>query len=413
MSKRGPLSGITVLDMSRVLAGPYCTMILADLGARVIKVEKPGTGDDSRAFGPFIGKESAYFMCFNRGKESIVLDLKAPRDREIFGRLLDEADVLVENFRPGVMDRLGYGADRLRNTHPRLIYSSISGFGATGPYSQRAAYDMVVQAMGGVMSLTGWPDGQPSRVGTSIGDLGAALFAAIGIVSALYSRITNAQGTRVDVGMLDCQAALIETAIARYDIEGKVPNRTGDRHASLAPFETFAAADGRFVIAAGNDNLFLAMADALGAPELSADARFLSNDNRVAHREELCQGIDAITRTQGVEHWLRVLGEAGVPCAPINTVDQLLTHEQLLARNMIIKVRGRAGELRTAGNPIKMSAFPDPDPQVPRRAPTLSEDREAILHEFWPNSPVGTGAAAGSAVAADAEIGTVPDRLLA
>ena len=413
MSKRGPLSGITVLDMSRVLAGPYCTMILADLGARVIKVEKPGTGDDSRAFGPFIGKESAYFMCFNRGKESIVLDLKAPRDREVFAKLLDEADVLVENFRPGVMDRLGYGADRLRRTHPRLVYSSISGFGGTGPYSQRAAYDMVVQAMGGVMSLTGWPDGQPSRVGTSIGDLGAALFAAIGIVSALFSRTSNAQGTRVDVGMLDCQAALIETAIARYDIEGKVPNRTGDRHASLAPFETFAAADGRFVIAAGNDNLFLAMADALGAPELCVDARFLSNDNRVAHREALCRAIDDITHTQGVEHWLRVLDEAGVPCAPINTIDKLLTHEQLLARSMIIKVRGRAGELRTAGSPIKMSAFPDPDPQVPRRAPTLNEDREAIFHEFMPTVPALVPAAATTAIAADVDLGVVPDRLLA
>ena len=413
MSKRGPLSGITVLDMSRVLAGPYCTMILADLGARVIKVEKPGTGDDSRAFGPFIGKESAYFMCFNRGKESIVLDLKAPRDREVFAKLLDEADVLVENFRPGVMDRLGYGAERLRRTHPRLVYSSISGFGGTGPYSEHAAYDMVVQAMGGVMSLTGWPDGQPSRVGTSIGDLGAALFAAIGIVSALYSRTTNAQGTRVDVGMLDCQAALIETAIARYDVEGKVPQRTGDRHASLAPFETFAAADGRFVIAAGNDNLFLALADALRAPELSVDARFLSNDNRVAHREALCETIDAITSTLTVEHWLHVLDEAGVPCAPINTIDKLLTHEQLLARNMIIKVRGRAGELRTAGNPIKMSAFPDPDPQVPRRAPMLNEDREAILHEFLPTSPIRTPAAAGAAVAAVGDYGTVPDRLLA
>ena len=413
MSKRGPLSGITVLDLSRVLAGPYCTMILADLGARVIKVEKPGAGDDSRAFGPFIDKQSAYFMCFNRGKESIVLDLKAPRDREVFERLLDEADVLVENFRPGVMDRLGYGADRLHRTHPRLVYSSISGFGGTGPYSEHAAYDMVVQAMGGVMSLTGWPEGQPSRVGTSIGDLGAALFAVIGIVSALYSRTTDAQGTRVDIGMLDCQAALIETAIARYDIEGKVPTRTGDRHASLAPFETFAAADGRFVIAAGNDNLFLAMADALDAPALAVDARFLSNDSRVAHREALCQAIDTITRQRNVEHWLAALDAAGVPCAPINTVDKLLTHEQLLARNMIVKVRGSAGEVRTAGNPIKMSAFPDHDPQVPLRAPDLNEDREAIFREFLPTPHAPGHRAVDAAVTADAELEARLDRLLA
>ena len=211
--KKGPLDGITVLDFSRVLAGPYCTMVLADLGARVIKVEKVGTGDDTREFGPFIGKESAYFCCFNRHKESIVLDIKSTRDRELLEQLLDESDVLVENFRPGVMDRLGYGPERLASTHPHLIYASISGFGHTGPFSELPGYDMVVQAMGGIMSLTGWPDGEPARVGTSFGDLGAALFAAVGIVASLYSRTKDAQGTRVDIGMLDCQAALMETAL--------------------------------------------------------------------------------------------------------------------------------------------------------------------------------------------------------
>ena len=263
-AKDGPLSGITVLDFSRVLAGPYCTMILADLGARVIKVEKIGTGDDTRAFGPFVDGESAYFMCFNRGKESIVLDIKSPRDRELLERLLDEADVVVENFRPGVMDRLGYGADRLAKTHPHIVYASISGFGHTGPFSDLPGYDMVVQAMGGVMSLTGWPDAPPARVGTSFGDLGAALFAAVGIVSALYKRTRNAQGGRVDIGMLDCQAALMETALARFDVEGKVPTRTGDSHPSLAPFESFAAKDARFIIAAGNDTLFMLMVDEIG-----------------------------------------------------------------------------------------------------------------------------------------------------
>jgi CoA:oxalate CoA-transferase len=201
--KKGPLEGITVLDFSRVLAGPYCTMILADLGARVIKVEKFGTGDDTRAFGPFVDGESAYFTCFNRRKESIVLDIKSPRDRELLERLLNETDVVVENFRPGVMDRLGYGAERLAKTHPHIVYASVSGFGHTGPFSDLPGYDMVVQAMGGIMSLTGWPDGPPSRVGTSFGDLGAALFATIGIVSSLYKRTQNAQGCRVDIGMLD------------------------------------------------------------------------------------------------------------------------------------------------------------------------------------------------------------------
>jgi CoA:oxalate CoA-transferase len=381
--KTGPLSGITVLDFSRVLAGPYCTMILADLGARVIKIEKLNTGDDARAFGPFVDAESAYFMCFNRGKESIALDLKSPRDRELLERLLANTDVLVENFRPGVMDRLGFGAERLAHAHPHIVYSSISGFGHTGPYSDHAAYDMVVQAMGGVMSLTGWPEAQPARVGTSIGDLGAGLFGAVGIIAALYKRTRDGQGTRVDVAMLDCQAALMETALARYDIDGVAPDRTGDLHPSLAPFETFAAADGRFVIAAGNDTLFLLMADAMGAPELALDARFLTNDNRVQNRPALCAAIEAITRLQPVEHWIVLLDEAGVPCAPINTIDRVIEHRQLQARNMIIKVQGESDrEVRTAGNPIKMPAYPDIDPNVAIRAPALNQHREAILYEL-------------------------------
>ncbi|PTU01996.1 carnitine dehydratase, partial [Pseudomonas sp. HMWF031] len=229
-AKKGPLDGITVLDFSRVLSGPYCTMVLADLGARVIKVERLATGDDTRAFGPFVEDHSAYFTCFNRGKESIALDLKSPRDRELIERMLAEADVLVENFRPGVMDRLGYGAERVASTHPHLVYASISGFGQTGPMSDLPGYDMVVQAMGGIMSLTGWPDAPPARVGTSFGDLSAGLFAVIGILSSLYKRTRDAQGSRVDIAMLDCQAALMETALATYDVEGKVPTRTGDAH---------------------------------------------------------------------------------------------------------------------------------------------------------------------------------------
>ncbi|MFV1441934.1 CoA transferase [Phaeobacter sp. JH20_36] len=378
----GPLSGITVLDFSRVLAGPYCTMVLADLGARVIKVEKFGTGDDTRAFPPFVDAESAYFMCFNRGKESIVLDIKSPRDRDLLERLLDTSDVLVENFRPGVMDRLGYGPERLAKTHPHLIYASISGFGHSGPMSDLPGYDMVVQAMGGVMSLTGWPGEQPARVGTSFGDLGAALFGVIGILAALYKRTKNAQGERVDIGMLDCQAALMETALARYDVEGKVPTRTGDCHPSLAPFETFQAKDERFVIAAGNDQLFLLMADALGAPELALDPAFSTNDLRVQNRPRMVAAIDAVTSTMPVQHWLDLLNEAGVPCGPINTIDRLLDHPQLLSRNMIVQVEGRGGKpFRTAGNPVKLSAYHDIDPQSSQVAPALNQHREAILAE--------------------------------
>ena len=381
--KKGPLDGVTVLDFSRVLAGPYCTMVLADLGARVIKIEKIGTGDDTRAFGPFMEQESAYFMCFNRGKESIALDLKSPRDRDLLERLFEEADVVVENFRPGVMDRLGYGAERLARTHPHLVYASISGFGHTGPFSDLPGYDMVVQAMGGVMSLTGWPDSPPARVGTSFGDLSAALFAAIGIVSSLYKRTFDAQGTRVDIGMLDCQAALMETALARFDVEGRVPTRTGDSHPSLAPFESFAAADGRFVIAAGNDQLFMLMADALGSPRLALDVQFISNDLRCRNRPALVKAIEAITTTAPIDHWLESLNAAGVPCAPINSIDRLFEHPQLLARNMIVQVRGVSNKaVRTAGNPIKLGSFPDIDVNTPLRAPALDEHRERILAEL-------------------------------
>ncbi|WP_077048500.1 CaiB/BaiF CoA-transferase family protein, partial [Pseudomonas sp. KK4] len=339
-AKKGPLDGITVLDFSRVLSGPYCTMVLADLGARVIKVERLATGDDTRAFGPFVEDDSAYFTCFNRGKESIALDLKSPRDRELVERMLTEADVLVENFRPGVMDRLGYGAERLAQTHPHLVYASISGFGQTGPMSDLPGYDMVVQAMGGIMSLTGWPDAPPARVGTSFGDLSAGLFAVIGILSSLYKRTRDAQGTRVDIAMLDCQAALMETALATYDVEGKVPTRTGDAHPSLSPFEAYDAQDGRFIIAAGNDQLFMLMADALGNPQLALEPQFLSNAQRCRNRPALIEAIQAITLTAPAAHWIERLNEAGVPCSPINTIDKLFEHPQLAARNMIIQVAG-------------------------------------------------------------------------
>jgi len=271
----------------------------------------------------------------------------------------------------------------LAKTHPHLIYTSISGFGHSGPMSELPGYDMVVQAMGGVMSLTGWPGERPARVGTSFGDLGAALFGVIGILSALYKRTKNAQGDRVDIGMLDCQAALMETALARYDVEGKVPTCTGDCHPSLAPFETFEAEDERFVIAAGNDQLFLLMADALNASDLALDPDFSTNDLRVRNRPKMVAAIDAVTRTKPVQHWLDALNEAGVPCGPINSIDRLLDHPQLLSRNMIIQVEGESAKpFRTAGNPVKLSAYQDIDPQQATRAPALNQHREVILAEI-------------------------------
>jgi CoA:oxalate CoA-transferase len=376
----GPLAGITVVDLSRVLAGPFCTMVLGDLGARIIKIESD-KGDDSRAFGPFVGTTSAYFASVNRGKESIVLDLKNDKDRFVFERLIGIADVLVENFRPGVMDRLGFGYDALAPKHPRLIYASVSGFGHDGPYAQRPAYDLVVQAMGGLMSLTGHMGQPPARVGTSIGDITAGLYATIGIAAGLREREITGRGRRVDIAMFDCQVAILENAISRYLAGGIVPQPMGARHPTIAPFEAFATADGYMVIAAGNDALFKALAKVLGRPELVEDSRFTSNDTRVRHVEALKAIIEGITRARPTRDWLRTLAEGGVPCGPINTVPDVVNDPQVAARNMIVEIAdGAAGALRVAGNPIKLGGAADPA----RRpgAPVLDGNRAAILAEL-------------------------------
>ena len=389
-AETAPLAGITVFDLSRVLAGPYCTMVLADLGARVIKIENPDGGDDSRAYGPFVNGVSAYFMSVNRGKESIALDLKSEADRAIFESMLPQADVLVENFRPGTMERLGYGWRDLHRQHPALIYAATSGFGHTGPYSKRAAYDMVVQAMGGIMSLTGQPGSPPTRVGTSIGDIVAALFTVIGIVSALHDRKTSGTGRMIDVSMLDCQVAILENAVARYAALGEVPGPLGSRHPSITPFQCFQAADGYIVIAAGNDDLFRRLAEALGAPELAANPKFATNADRTRNHVLLAAEIEARLMHHGAALWLDRLIEAGVPCSPINTIDQTLNDPQVHARNMIAYSEDPvAGRLMMAGNPIKMTGLADP---VDRRAaPDLDSSRDAILREFARNAGCNKG----------------------
>ena len=374
----GPLSGVTVIDMTRVLAGPYCTLVLADLGARVIKVETPGGGDDSRTFGPFIEGKSAYFMSINRGKESIVLDLKDEGGRAIFEDLLAGADVVVENFRAGTMERLGYGWEALHARFPRLIYAACSGFGHTGPYAGRPAYDVVVQAMGGIMSLTGQPGGPPARVGSSIGDIVAGLFTAIGVGGALYRRTITGEGMKVDVSMLDSQVAILENALARYFASGEVPGPLGTRHPSITPFQAYATADGHVVISAGNDALFRTLCAALERPALAEDARFADNAGRNANIDALEREFEAILGAHPTAHWLALLQEAGVPCAPINRVDDVLADPQVKARNMVIRAQDpTAGEVRMAGNPIKLSAYPDPEERPP--APELDEHRQAIV----------------------------------
>ncbi|MEZ5669510.1 MAG: CoA transferase [Alphaproteobacteria bacterium] len=379
----GPLAGIVVLDLTRVLAGPYCTMVLANLGARVIKIERPGTGEDSRAFGPYVNGVSAYFLSLNHGKQSLALDLKLAEDRAVFDRLLARADVLVENFRPGTLDRLGYGWEAVHARHPRLVYAACSGFGQTGPYADRPAYDMVVQAMGGIMSITGQPGAPPTRVGTSVGDITAGLFTAIGIQAALIERARTGTGQLVDVAMLDCQVAILENAIARYVATGRVPGPMGARHPSITPFEAFHADDGHIIIAAGNDSLFARLASALGRPELAADPRFATNDARTAHVDAVKTEIEAALAGGSVAHWLAVLQAAGVPCGPINDVATVLADPHIRGRNMIATLAdGPNAGFVVAGNPIKLSGHADTASRP--GAPVLDADRPTIL--AWLNN---------------------------
>jgi CoA:oxalate CoA-transferase len=381
MPQPGPLSGITIIDLSRILAGPYCTLLLAELGARVIKVEAPSTGDDARQYGPFKNGKSTYFASVNRGKESIVLDLKAPGDREIFERLLDRGDALVENFRPGTMEKLGYGWDTLHERYPRLIYAAASGFGHTGPYSHYPSYDMVVQGLGGIMSITGIPDGPLVRVGTSVGDLAGGLYTAIALNAALLHRERTGEATKVDVALFDCQLALLENAVMRYTTTGEIPGPMGARHPSITPFEAFTTQDGHIIIAAGNDALFVKLAQALGRPDLAENPLFKTNPLRNQHQPALKAEIEGVLKHGTTAHWIEVLEKAGLPCGPVNNVAQALAHPQTEARNMLIETDDPVtGPLQLAGNPMKLSAFPDPSTRPP--APDLDADRTKILKEL-------------------------------
>ncbi len=383
MKNSGPFTGLLVVDLTRVLAGPYCAMMLGDLGARVIKVEPPVRGDDSRHYGPYLtaqsGKvKSGYFLSVNRGKESIALDLKSEADRKVFEALLSRADVLIENYRGGTMEKLGYGYDALKDKHPRLIYAAVSGFGHTGPYAKRPAYDMIAQAMGGVMSLTGHAGGPPTRVGTSTGDITAALFATIGVATALYDREKTGRGQKVDVAMLDSQVGVLENAISRYVATGEVPGKLGSRHPSIAPFAAFATKDGHIALAAGNDDLFARIARVLGREAWASDPRFATNPERVRHVDALTAEMEAVLKTRPSREWLALLDEAQVPSGPINDVAAVMSDPQVLARNMIVEsLDPDLGPIRMQGNPVKLSAHEDPKTRP--AAPELDEDRAHIL----------------------------------
>ena len=373
----GPLSGIKVLDLTRVLAGPYATMILSDLGAEVIKIEQPEIGDESRNFGPFKNGFSLYFMSVNRGKRSITLDLKTDRGKDIFKQLVKQSDILVENFRPGTMKKLGLDYETLAAEHPALIYAACSGFGQTGPFAEKGAYDMIIQGMGGIISITGEPDGPPVRVGTSISDITAALFTTIGILSALHNRNSTRKGQLVDVAMLDSLVAVLENAIVRYFATDEIPQPLGSRHPAITPFEAFESADGHIIIAIGNDTLWAKFCEHVDQKNLISDPRFRTNVERTANHSELFPVLSEIMRQRTTDEWIDALENIGVPCGPINTIDKVVNHPQVQARDMIAHViHQMTGAVEVPGLPIKLSDTPG-DVDIP--APNLGEHTVEIL----------------------------------
>jgi crotonobetainyl-CoA:carnitine CoA-transferase CaiB-like acyl-CoA transferase len=375
-----PLSGLTVVDLTRVLSGPYCTMLLADMGARVIKIEQPGRGDDTRAWGPpFLGAESAYFLSINRNKESLTLDVKRDAGRAVLQRLLDRADVLVENFRPGTMERMGLGPDAVAVRWPRIVYCSISGFGHTGPRRAQPGYDAVVQAEGGLMSVTGDADGTPFRLGVAISDIVSGMFGAQGISMALLARARTGRGQHVDIGMLDATTALLTYQAGIYFATRAAPKRLGNRHPTIVPYETFSASDGEFVLAIGNDQLWRVFCKTSGLDDLAEDPRFSTNGARVQHYEILRPLLANRLRERSRAEWIASLTAAGVPCGSVRDVPGVLEDPHLHAREMIQTAEHAAlGAVRMLGIPVKLSATPGGIRCAP---PTLGQHTNQILRD--------------------------------
>ena len=372
------LSGITVLDLTRVLSGPYCTMMLADMGARVIKVEHPRGGDDTRAWGPpFVHDESAYFLGVNRNKESVTLDFKKPAGRRVLDTLIARADVFIENFRPGTLERQGLDYASLSSRFPRLIYCSISGYGHTGPRSAESGYDAVVQAESGVMSITGPPDGAGSRFGLPIADLATGMFAAQGTLLALLARAQTGRGQHVDISMLDSMAALLTYQASAYFATGAMPPRMGNAHLSIVPYDTFQTRDGVIMLAVGNDDQWRRFCEIAGLCELATDERFATNPRRVIHRDALQPILERVIRTRDRADWIARCRETGVPCGDVRDIAATLSDPQLDARDMIATMRHpKAGKIRVVGNPVRLSDTP---PRVTAPPPVLGEHTESIL----------------------------------
>ena len=376
-----PLAGVRVLDLTRVLAGPFCTMILADLGAEVVKIERPEVGDDARRVGPFLPSGlSGYFASVNRGKKSVILNLKDKADRDTLLELVRHADVLVENFRPGVMEKLGLGSDVLQAANPRLIYAAVSGFGKAGLHGNRAAYDIIVQAMSGLMSVTGTDRDHPVRVGSSISDILSGMFTAIGILAALRGRDRDRKGACLDMAMLDCTVAVMENAIMRYAVTGRAPEPLGTRHPTITPFQAFHTSDGAIVVAAGNDAMWVKLCEAVGKPELADDPRLAANQDRIENYAFLEEILAPIFRAASSEEWLMRLMNAGVPCAPVRDMTAVLNDEHLKAREMFhVMEDNKGGTFRTASTPFFINGR---RPELSSHAPKLGEHTEAVVKEW-------------------------------
>lgn len=378
---KGLLEGVKVLDLTRVLAGPYCGMMLADMGAEVIKIEVPGKGDDARGNFPIINGESAYYMNLNRNKRGMTLNLKSEKGKDILRRLVSQSDILIENYRPGVMEKLGLGYEDLKKVNPGLIYGCVSGFGHYGPYSQRAGYDIIGQAMSGLMSTTGWPGGKPTRTGTAIADVMGGLSCCTGILAAYINRMKTGEGEKVDVSLVDSMVSSLEIINIIYLCTGKVPERIGNRYEAIYPYDSFEASDGSVVIGAGNDKLFGLLCEQMEKTELLEDERFSCNNSRVLHHTELKPIIEEWLRDKKIDEIVDLLLNAGIPAAPINTIDRVAKDPHIAgAREMFVEIdHPKAGKLKMTGNQIKLTNHKI---DTFRPAPTLSQDTEEILRKY-------------------------------
>jgi CoA:oxalate CoA-transferase len=376
----GPLEGVKVLSFGQALAGPFSGMILSDLGAEVIKIEQPGRGDHSRLAEPVVDGMSAYFLSINRGKKSVTIDLKTERGREIIISMVRKVDILLENFRPGVMTRLQLDYETIRGHNPRIIYASLSGFGQTGPYSHRPAFDMIAQGMGGVVGITGHPGGAPARVGYSIGDMGASLFLTIAILAALHEREKSGEGQWIDVAMLDCQVALCENACARYLTTGEIPRPLGSRHPLFTPFQVFPTRDGHIVLIAYREGAWENFCQAVGKEAWISDERFNTNRARLDHYDQFEGEMNALMQTRTTEDWLKLFDAHGVMCGSVNDIEQVVRDPQVTARDMIVPVKhSRVGTRRVAGTPMKFSRTPC---QIERGSPELGEHTSEVLINY-------------------------------